>query len=199
MAWGRHRRQQGNRSARGSRGKQGVMVGRKRLGDDGITWPEGGNINMMHGDSRNLMVGVGTASLPAPCLSFQFPRSRRRTFLWPNGIRQSLGRSAQSHHHAVSALALGIVERLVRLLSTAAMLVASAPVCDAGEMVSGLPPPCRGSPPGYAGARRSSVPVQGRPWQQQQRELFAAASTQAAWGADPAASGGEGDDDDPPS
>ncbi|MGQ4869954.1 hypothetical protein [Aeromonas caviae] len=38
------------------KGKQGVMVGRKRLGDDGITWPEGGNINMMHGDSRVMVV-----------------------------------------------------------------------------------------------------------------------------------------------
>ena len=39
-------------------GKQGVMVGRKRLGDDGITRPEGGNINMMHGDSRVMGGGV---------------------------------------------------------------------------------------------------------------------------------------------
>ena len=49
------------------KGKQGVMVGRKRLGDDGITWPEGGNINMMHGDSRVMVVVcLETASLPAP-------------------------------------------------------------------------------------------------------------------------------------
>ncbi|WP_223924471.1 hypothetical protein, partial [Aeromonas caviae] len=55
-----------------------VMVGRKRLGDDGITWPEGGNINMMHGDSRVMVVVcLETASLPAPCLSTSTsPRSR---------------------------------------------------------------------------------------------------------------------------
>ncbi|WP_274450168.1 hypothetical protein, partial [Aeromonas caviae] len=60
------------------KGKQGVMVGRKRLGDDGITWPEGGNINMMHGDSRVMVVVcLETASLPAPCLSTSTsPRSR---------------------------------------------------------------------------------------------------------------------------
>ncbi|MFQ2486948.1 hypothetical protein ACK31S_02815, partial [Aeromonas caviae] len=60
------------------KGKQGVMVGRKRLGDDGITWPEGGNINMMHGDSRVMVVVcLATTSLPAPCLSTStFPGSR---------------------------------------------------------------------------------------------------------------------------
>ena len=45
------------------KGKQGVMVGRKRLGDDGITWPEGGNINMMHGDSR--VMDVAHTDAPA--------------------------------------------------------------------------------------------------------------------------------------
>ncbi|WP_206616931.1 hypothetical protein, partial [Aeromonas caviae] len=64
------------------KGKQGVMVGRKRLGDDGITWPEGGNINMMHGDSRVMVVVcLETASLPAPCLSTStFPGSREEPF-----------------------------------------------------------------------------------------------------------------------
>ncbi|WP_206616971.1 hypothetical protein, partial [Aeromonas caviae] len=67
------------------KGKQGVMVGRKRLGDDGITWPEGGNINMMHGDSRVMVVVcLETASLPAPCLSTStFPGSREEPFLLP--------------------------------------------------------------------------------------------------------------------
>ncbi|MEA9435240.1 hypothetical protein VCX44_05250, partial [Aeromonas caviae] len=66
------------------KGKQGVMVGRKRLGDDGITWPEGGNINMMHGDSRVMVVVcLATTSLPAPCLSTStFPGSREEPFLW---------------------------------------------------------------------------------------------------------------------
>ncbi|MGS3153006.1 hypothetical protein ACB268_19855, partial [Aeromonas sanarellii] len=66
-------------------GKQGVMVGRKRLGDDGITWPEGGNINMMHGDSRVMVVVcLETASLPAPCLSTSTsPRSREEPFSLP--------------------------------------------------------------------------------------------------------------------
>ncbi|MGU5614868.1 hypothetical protein, partial [Aeromonas caviae] len=42
------------------------------------TWPEGGNINMMHGDSRVMVVVcLETASLPAPCLSTSTsPRSR---------------------------------------------------------------------------------------------------------------------------
>ncbi|MCJ7931210.1 hypothetical protein MUW49_17255, partial [Aeromonas sp. LsrichE-8G] len=46
--------------------------------DDGITWPEGGNINMMHGDSRVMVVVcLATTSLPAPCLSTStFPGSR---------------------------------------------------------------------------------------------------------------------------
>ncbi|WP_234888707.1 hypothetical protein, partial [Aeromonas caviae] len=67
------------------KGKQGVMVGRKRLGDDGITWPEGGNINMMRGDSRVMVVVcLETASLPAPCLSTSTsPRSREEPFLFP--------------------------------------------------------------------------------------------------------------------
>ncbi|WP_206616936.1 hypothetical protein, partial [Aeromonas caviae] len=67
------------------KGKQGVMVGRKRLGDDGITWPEGGNINMMHGDSRVMVVVcLETASLPAPCLSTStFPGSREEPFFMP--------------------------------------------------------------------------------------------------------------------
>ncbi|MEA9418352.1 hypothetical protein VCX22_12775, partial [Aeromonas caviae] len=63
------------------KGKQGVMVGRKRLGDDGITWPEGGNINMMHGDSR-VMVVVCLDSQFTSTLSvnFHFPKIPRRTF-----------------------------------------------------------------------------------------------------------------------
>ena len=32
------------------------MVGRKRLGDDGINLAKGGNINMMHGESRVMVV-----------------------------------------------------------------------------------------------------------------------------------------------
>ena len=62
------------------KGKQGVMVGRKRLGDDGITWPEGGNINMMHGDSR-VMVVVCLDSQFTSTLSvnFHFPKIPRRT------------------------------------------------------------------------------------------------------------------------
>ncbi|MFH6575019.1 hypothetical protein ACHMWS_08345, partial [Aeromonas caviae] len=62
------------------------MVGRKRLGDDGITWPEGGNINMMHGDSRVMVVVcLETASLPAPCLSTSTsPRSREEPFFSPD-------------------------------------------------------------------------------------------------------------------
>ncbi|MDX7849459.1 hypothetical protein SJR91_18110, partial [Aeromonas caviae] len=52
------------------------------LGDDGITWPEGGNINMMHGDSRVMVVVcLATTSLPAPCLSTStFPGSREEPF-----------------------------------------------------------------------------------------------------------------------
>ncbi|WP_274450179.1 hypothetical protein, partial [Aeromonas caviae] len=67
------------------KGKQGVMVGRKRLGDDGITWPEGGNINMMHGDSRVMVVVcLATTSLPAPCLSTStFPGSREEPIFLP--------------------------------------------------------------------------------------------------------------------
>lgn len=67
------------------KGKQGVMVGRKRLGDDGITWPEGGNINMMHGDSRVMVVVcLETTSLPAPCLSTStFPGSREEPYFLP--------------------------------------------------------------------------------------------------------------------
>ncbi|MBL0558438.1 hypothetical protein, partial [Aeromonas caviae] len=70
------------------KGKQGVMVGRKRLGDDGITWPEGGNINMMHGDSRVMVVVcLETASLPAPCLSTStFPGSREEPHFCPELI-----------------------------------------------------------------------------------------------------------------
>lgn len=74
------------------KGKQGVMVGRKRLGDDGITWPEGGNINMMHGDSRVMVVVcLETASLPAPCLSTSTsPRSREEPKTIP--INEKTGR-----------------------------------------------------------------------------------------------------------
>ena len=83
----RHRRQQGKKSARGSRGKQGVMVGRKRLGDDGITWPEGGNINMMHGDSRVMVVVcLETASLPAPCLSTSTSQDPAKNLLFGTAI-----------------------------------------------------------------------------------------------------------------
>ena len=62
------------------KGKQGVMVGRKRLGDDGITWPEGGNINMMHGDSRGDGGGVFGDSQFTSTLSvnFHFPKIPRR-------------------------------------------------------------------------------------------------------------------------
>ncbi|WP_206616939.1 hypothetical protein, partial [Aeromonas caviae] len=72
------------------KGKQGVMVGRKRLGDDGITWPEGGNINMMHGDSRVMVVVcLETASLPAPCLSTStFPGSREEPKKCPTSMAQ---------------------------------------------------------------------------------------------------------------
>ncbi|WP_234888697.1 hypothetical protein, partial [Aeromonas caviae] len=61
------------------------MVGRKRLGDDGITWPEGGNINMMHGDSRVMVVVcLATTSLPALCLSTStFPGSREEPQILP--------------------------------------------------------------------------------------------------------------------
>ncbi|MBP4068049.1 hypothetical protein J9893_14010, partial [Aeromonas sp. MaB10011B] len=49
---------------------------------DGITWPEGGNINMMHGDSRVMVVVcLATTSLPAPCLSTStFPGSREEPY-----------------------------------------------------------------------------------------------------------------------
>ena len=71
----------GKKSARGSSGKQGVMVGRKRLGDDGITWPEGGNINMMHGDSRVMVVVFGDNQFTSTLsVNFHFPGSPRRTF-----------------------------------------------------------------------------------------------------------------------
>ncbi|MBP4030890.1 hypothetical protein J9889_02285, partial [Aeromonas sp. PrichA-15] len=51
---------------------------------DGITWPEGGNINMMHGDSRVMVVVcLETASLPAPCLSTSTsPRSREEPYFF---------------------------------------------------------------------------------------------------------------------
>ena len=81
MAWVAGIGDNGATGRREAQGKQGVMVGRKRLGDDGITWPEGGNINMMHGDSRVMVVVcLETTSLPAPCLSTStFPRIPRRT------------------------------------------------------------------------------------------------------------------------
>ncbi|MGU5557206.1 hypothetical protein ACV1C9_08440, partial [Aeromonas caviae] len=46
----------------------------------GITWPEGGNINMMHGDSR-VMVVVCLDSQFTSTLSvnFHFPKIPRRT------------------------------------------------------------------------------------------------------------------------
>ncbi|WP_290438085.1 hypothetical protein, partial [Aeromonas caviae] len=46
---------------------------------------EGGNINMMHGDSRVMVVVcLETASLPAPCLSTSTsPRSREEPFFTP--------------------------------------------------------------------------------------------------------------------
>ncbi|MEA9434594.1 hypothetical protein VCX44_01900, partial [Aeromonas caviae] len=70
------------------KGKQGVMVGRKRLGDDGITWPEGGNINMMHGDSR-VMVVVCLDSQFTSTLSvnFHFPKIPRRTFFYAGALK----------------------------------------------------------------------------------------------------------------
>ncbi|MCJ7928796.1 hypothetical protein, partial [Aeromonas sp. LsrichE-8G] len=54
---------------------------------DGITWPEGGNINMMHGDSRVMVVVcLETASLPAPCLSTSTsPRSREEPVFMAGG------------------------------------------------------------------------------------------------------------------
>ncbi|WP_323936399.1 hypothetical protein, partial [Aeromonas caviae] len=44
-----------------------------------------GNINMMHGDSRVMVVVcLATTSLPAPCLSTStFPGSREEPFFWP--------------------------------------------------------------------------------------------------------------------
>ncbi|WP_206616940.1 hypothetical protein, partial [Aeromonas caviae] len=80
------------------KGKQGVMVGRKRLGDDGITWPEGGNINMMHGDSRVMVVVcLETASLPAPCLSTStFPGSREEPFFCLNANYLTLSEPCDS-------------------------------------------------------------------------------------------------------
>ncbi|MDY7889389.1 hypothetical protein, partial [Aeromonas caviae] len=69
---------------------------RKRLGDDGITWPEGGNINMMHGDSRVMVVVcLETASLPAPCLSTSTsPRSREEPHICVLAGLTHLGSSA---------------------------------------------------------------------------------------------------------
>ncbi len=82
------------------KGKQGVMVGRKRLGDDGITWPEGGNINMMHGDSRVMVVVcLETASLPAPCLSTSTsPRSREEPFFMAAPARRAPRPKADPRH-----------------------------------------------------------------------------------------------------
>ncbi|MBP4033463.1 hypothetical protein, partial [Aeromonas sp. PrichA-15] len=59
---------------------------------DGITWPEGGNINMMHGDSRVMVVVcLETASLPAPCLSTSTsPRSREEPIFTGFGNRPAI-------------------------------------------------------------------------------------------------------------
>ncbi|WP_236729445.1 hypothetical protein, partial [Aeromonas caviae] len=85
------------------KGKQGVMVGRKRLGDDGITWPEGGNINMMHGDSRVMVVVcLATTSLPAPCLSTStFPGSREEPKKKPTVMQWA------NHNHITPGVADG--------------------------------------------------------------------------------------------
>ena len=46
---------------------------------------------MMHGDSRVMVVvGLETASLPAPCLSFPSQMIPRRTFLWAFVFRQGI-------------------------------------------------------------------------------------------------------------
>ncbi|WP_244077371.1 hypothetical protein, partial [Aeromonas caviae] len=90
-----------------------VMVGRKRLGDDGITWPEGGNINMMHGDSRVMVVVcLETASLPAPCLSTSTsPRSREEPFFMGMGLR--MGRAGGGEHDGGKAIFSSLLGELL--------------------------------------------------------------------------------------